>query len=219
MAKNVFKATDEKLNDLYEALRSGAPLPAALKYAGISRATYNFWLAAACVVEQSKTQTELEDIEEILHSGISIQQVRDISETSTTKNSSTIGGYIEPSAESVLAYKNNRKFKKFADKCYEVIKECDKIRSKLVLVHLTNIKESVNKSKGLNASGSMWYLERTMPDYFGRPVDKLADQSNDKVVVEPVRVEYVDPDNEDTKKRVAEMEQDLLKAINGEGNA
>ncbi len=219
MSKNVFKATDEQLEELYTALKGGAPLLLALQYAGISRATYYYWVAVSCVVEQAKSQEELEGVEDVLQSGISIQEVRDLSESAANQKRTGISVWIEPSADSVLAYKNNRKFRKFANKCYEVIQECGKIRSQLAIIHLNNIRKSVDKGNRMNASGSMWFLERTLSDFFAKPSDKAADQDNETVRVEPVRVEFVDPNNEETEERVKEMEQDLLAKINGEGKA
>ena len=220
MAKNVFKATDEQLEKLYDSLEQGAPLILALQYAGISKATYYYWVAVSCVVEQAKSQEELEGVEALVQSGISIQEVRDLSESSSRQRRTGIGVWIEPSAESVLNYKNNHKFKKFANKCYDVIQKCGRIRTGTVISHLQNIKKSSNKYSGVNASGSMWFLERTLPDFFARPSDKVAsDQNGESVRVEPVHIEFVDPNSEETKQRVKEMEQDLLAKINGEGRA
>ena len=219
MAKNIFKATDEQINDLYKALRGGAPLVLALQYAGISRATYYYWVAAASVVTQAKSQEELEDVEALVQSGISLQTVRDLSEAAAAQKRTGIGTFIEPSPESILQYKNSRKFKKFADKCYEVVSECDKIRSGLALIHLNNIRMSVDKKNRLNASGSMWFLERTLSDFFAKPSDKVAVEDGDKILVEPVKVEFVNPESEETQDRVKEMEDELHRLIDGEGKA
>ena len=219
MSKTVFKATDEQLQDFYTALKGGSPLLLALQYAGISRATYYYWVAVSCVVEQYKSQQELEEVEQIIQSGISLQDVRDLSESVGTQKRTSVGVWVEPSPESVLAYKNNRKFRKFADKCYEVIQECNRIRSQLALVHLTNIRKSVDKSNRMNASGSMWFLERTLYDFFAKPSEKAADPTNEKMVVEPVKVQYVDPNTKESEERVQEMENDLQIKINGEGKA
>lgn len=220
MAKNVFRATDEQLKKLYDSLEQGAPLVLALQYAGISRATYYYWVAVSCVVEQAKSQEELEDVEALVQSGVSVQEVRDLSESSARQKRMGISVWIEPSAEAVLNYKNNRKFKRFANKCYEVIQECGRIRTGTVISHLQNIKKSSNKYSGVNASGSMWFLERTLPDFFAKPSDKAAaDQNGETVRVEPVRVEFVDPDTEETKQRVKDMEQEILAKIDGEGKA
>lgn len=217
--KKVTKASEEQLQDLYTALKGGAPLLIALQYAGISRATYFYWVAVSCVVEQARSQEELEGMEDLFNSGISLQQIRDMSETAAANKRTGVGAFIEPSQESILQYKNNKKFRKFADWCYEIISECDKIRSKLALLHLSNIKNSVDKKNRLNASGSMWFLERTMSDFFAKPIDKAIEASKEQQQVEKVQVEYVDPNTQDSKERLLEMEADLEKKINGKGDA
>lgn len=218
MSNNVFKATDEQIENLYKALKGGAPLLLALQYARISRATYYYWVAIASIVEQVKSQEELEDVEAVVQSGVSLQQIRDISESEANGKRTGIGTFIEPSAESVLQYKNNRKFKKFADHCYQVVSECNAIRSGLALIHLSNIRNSTDKSKRINASGSMWFLERTLSDFFAKPSEKVVDEGS-KTYIEPVKVEYVNPDTNDTRDRVREMEADLERKINGEVKA
>jgi len=218
MAKNVFKATDKQLEDLYAALKGGAPLLLALEYAQISRATYYYWVAVASVVVETKSQEELEDVEEIVKSGISLQQVREMSESAAAQKRTSIGTFIEPSAESILQYKNSKTFRKFADKCYEVVCECNKIRSGLALVHLSNIRRSTEKGNRINASGSMWFLERTLSDFFAKPSEKAVEESG-RNIVEPVKVEYINPDTDETKERVREMEEDLERVINGEAKA
>ena len=219
MAKTVFKATDEQIEDLYKALKGGAPLLLALQYAKISRATYYYWVAIASIVVEYNSQKELEEVEQLVQSGVSLQQIRDISESVAAQKRTGIGTFIEPSADSVLQYKNNRKFRMFANKCYEVVTECDKIRSDLALVHLNNIRMSVDKKNRMNASGSMWFLERTLSDFFAKPSDKAVETSEQPMPVEKVLVEYVDPDTDDQKTRVKEMEEDLHRVIDGEGKA
>ena len=219
MAKELFKATDKQIEDLYNSLKGGAPLLLALQFAGISRATYYYWVAMASIVEEARSQAELEEIEEAIHSGVSIQEIRDLSESVASQKRTGVGTFIEPSAESVLQYKNSRKFRNFADKCYEVVFECNKIRSQLALFHLGNIRKSVNKDANINASGSMWFLERTMSDFFAKPSDKAIEQTEAKATVEKIKVEYVDPTSKESEKRLQDMEEDLLKVLNGEGKA
>ena len=218
MSKTAFKATDKQVQDLYTALKGGAPLLLALQYAKISRATYYYWVAVASVVAEVKSQEELEEVEEMMKSGISIQNVRDLSEAAAAQKRTGIGTFIEPSAESVLQYKNSRKFRKFADQCFDVVSECDSIRSKLALIHLDNIKRSTDKKNRINASGSMWFLERTLSDFFAKPSEKAQEQET-RQFVEPVKIEYVDANDEESKNRVQEMENDLLEKINGRGAA
>lgn len=214
-----FKATNKQIEELQNALKGGAPLLIALQYAGISRATYYYWVAVASIVIQYKSQEELEEVDEMFHSGISLQQVRDLSESAASNKRSGIGTFIEPSEESMLQYKNNAEFRKFANKCYQVVTECDKIRSGVALLHLSNIRKSTDKASRINASGSMWFLERTIPDFFAKPSDKLSEQSNEKTHVESLKVEYVDPGTEESKKRLKDMENELEALINGEVKA
>ena len=218
MSKNIFKATDEQLEQLYEALRGGTPLLLALQYAKISRATYYYWVAVSCVVQEVRTQEELEEMEEMTQSGVSISQIRDISDAAASQKRTGVGTYIEPSPESILQYKNSRKFRKFADQCYRVVTTCDSIRSEVAIKHLKVIQASTMKKNGVNASGSMWFLERNFSDFFSKPNEIPAEMS-DKVVVEPVKVEYVDPNTDETKARVADMENDILEKINGREQA
>lgn len=216
MSKLQTKVDDKQLEELYKALRGGAPLLLALQYANISRATYYYWVAMASIVEEAKSQAELEQIEKVLHSGISIQDVKDASEQAAAQKRTGVGAFIEPSQESLLQYKNSRKFRNFADECYSIVNQCNRIRSEIALEHLEIIKTSRMKTK---ASGSMWYLERTMSDFFAKPSEKAIDSGESKPAVEKIRVEYVDPDSKETQDRVKAMEEDLIKAINGEGSA
>ena len=212
-------ASDEQLDTLYTALKGGAPLLIALQYAKINRAAYYYWVAVSCVVEQAHSQEQLEAMEDIFDSGISIQQVRDLSETMAAQKKTGVSVWIEPSQESILQYKNNKKFRKFADWCHEVVTECDYIRSQLALYHLGNIKKSVDKKNRLNASGSMWFLERTMSDFFAKPSDKASEEARENAPVPSVQVEYVDPNSVDSKDRVLSMEAELEKKINGKSDA
>lgn len=216
--KTTFKATDEQLDKLYAALNEGAPLLIALQYAQISRTTYFYWVAVASIVAHVKSQEELEDVEMMVQSGISLQQVRDLSESVASQKRTGIGTFVEPSEESVLQYKNNRKFRKFADQCYEVVSKCDALRSGVVLEHLNTINDSKHKYKNINASGSMWFLERTLPDLFAKPSDKVV-ESESNHVIEPVKVEFIDPETNETKDRVETIRQDLLAKIEGVGKA
>lgn len=216
--KFTFDTPEEQIKELYEALKGGAPLLLALQYAGINRATYYYWVAVASIVEQAKSQEQLEKMEKHFKSGISIQEIRDLSESVASTKKSGVGTFIEPSAESVLRYKNSKKFREFADICYEVVSECNKIRSQLALIHLSYIKKSTDKGSRINASGSMWFLERTLSDFFAKPSDKVIDQEQ-RATIEPVRVEYVNPKTKDSMDRIKEIENDLEQTINGVGKA
>ena len=217
--KQVIKATEQQIESLKNALRGGSPLLLALQYAGISRTTYFYWVAVASVVEQVKSQEELEEVEELVHSGISLQAVRDLAESAASTKKSGVGTFIEPSADSVLQYKNSRKFRNFADQCYQIVTECDQIRSTVALSHLVTIKKSTDKGQRINASGSMWFLERTMSDFFAKPSDKVKDGDNESQTIPPIKVEYVDPTSQEVKDRVEEMERDILESYKGDAKA
>ncbi len=214
------KATDEQLDRMYKALQAGAPLAIALKSASISVATYYYWVAISSIVVVVKSQEEIEELEELAKSGVSIQNVRELAEKESQVSRRGIGSFIEPSAESILNYKNNRRFKKFADQCYEIISHCDKLRSDFATNQLTTIKLSTLKKNGINPSGAMWWLERNLPDFFAKPGDKAKEQeSSEPVLVPSVTVEFVDPETSDTQQRLLDMEQQILNDLKGGGDA
>lgn len=213
---NMIKASPEQIEDLKNALRSGAPLTLALQYSGISRATYFYWVAVASIVIQAKSQEELEGVERYINSGVSLQTVRDMSENIAAEKRTGCSVFIEPSAESVLNYKNNIRFRNFANKVYEIVSECDRIRSKTAINHLLNIQKATSDRR-INPSGSMWFLERTMSDFFAKPSDKAKEENSEKVKVEPVRVEFVNPDTPETKDRIAQLEAEIMEG--GKGTA
>lgn len=221
MSKNNsrIKATPEQLDNLYKALKAGTPIMLALQYAKISRSTFYYWVAMASVVQRVQEQKELEEMEKITQSGVSLQDVRDMAEAAAANRRTSVGAFIEPSEETVLQYKNNRKFKKFADYCFEIISECNSIRSGVAVNHLGTIIKSTDKSKRVNASGSMWFLERNYSEFFSKPNEKAADTTESDKIVEKIKVEFVDPDTEETKERVKSMEEDILNSYKEGGRA
>ena len=218
--KLTISATQEQLDTLYKALGVGTPITIACSMVGISLATYYYWVAIYSVVEYCKEQEELETIEELSKAGISVQEIKDMTASATNGHKkSAIGTYIEPKQESILQYKNSAKFRKFADQVYEIINNCNQIRSKVVVKHLDIITRSTDPKNRLKASGSMWFLERTLADYFGRASDKVIEEENSAGTIPSIQVEFVDPNNSDTKDRLAEMEQKVLNELKGSGDA
>lgn len=210
------KASEEQLNVLYESLGAGAPLQIALQSAKISMATFYYWVAISSIVVTVESQAEIEEIEELANSGVSIQNVRDLAQAAVKGKKTGVGAYIEPSQESVLQYKNNKKFRKFADQCHDIISKCDKARSDFATNQLKTIKLSVLKKNGVNPSGAMWWLERNMPDFFAKPSDKAKDQDADSTVGVPsIEVEFIDPETSATQQRLLDMEEQILKDMNG----
>ena len=214
------KASEEQLKALTDALGIGAPLQIALQRAGISIQTYYYWLAIASIVTTVKTEEELEGLEELANSGVSITNVRELAQAASQGKKSGVGIYIEPSAESVLAYKNSRKFRKFADQCYEIIQNCDKARCEFATIQLGRISRSTDKTKKVNPSGAMWWLERNLPDFFAKPSDKAKEEETavDAVGVPSIKVEFVDPNTKEQRQRLLDMEEEILKEQKG-GNA
>ena len=125
-----------------------------------------------------------------------------------TEYKAGIDAFIEPTAESLLKYKVNKSFREFCQQAYQIICRCDKARSDIVLAHLKAIRESATGenryAKGKNMSASQWFLERTLPNYFGRPIDNVVADANKPI--EPIKVEFVSSTNKETKDRVKAME-------------
>lgn len=216
--KLVVNATEEQLANLYKALRVGTPITVALSMVGISVTTFYYWVAIYSVVVYCKEQDELEELENLSKAGVSIQEIKDLSAAMThNSKKSAIGIYIEPKQETVLRYRNSVSFRHFADSVYDIIKECNRLRSEVVMKHLSIITASTDPKQHIKASGSMWFLERTQADYFGRAADKVIEEENAPRVVPSIQVEFVDPKS--SEDRLKEMETRVLEEIKGSGDA
>lgn len=216
--KLTINATEDQLDRMYKSLEVGTPITIALQYAGISAATYFYWVAIASVVIAVKEQEELEQMEEIAKSGVSLQQCRDLGIAAHPNRKLALGTFIEPSGESILQYKNSTKFRKFANQVYEIVSKCNQIRSEVAMKHLGRINKSTT-DRHINASGSMWFLERCLGDYFGRPSDKAKEEENKPGVIGGITVEFVDPQSVDSKERLENMEQLVISEMKGSGDA
>lgn len=205
-------ATEEQLDLLYKALMAGTPINLSLQYSGISVSTYYYWVALACVVKTAKSQHELEEIEKLARSGVSIQEIKEIAEATKNQKKSGVDAFIEPTEESLLNYKNNRRFRKFADSCHEIISKCDRIRSEVVISSMATIRQST-KDRRNNPSGAMWILERTFSDYFSKPTEKKEAGIDEKPLVETVKVEWIDPQTDEQKKRIDNIETEILRGF------
>lgn len=201
-------ATFEEIDKLKKALGSGAPLMIALEFSGISQATYFYWVAMYSIVKEAKSQDELENMDATKY-GISIENIKDVAAASSPNKKTAMSAYIEPSAESMLMYRNNVTFRRFADKCYEIIKECNEQRASAALGHIGTIVKST-KDKRINASGSMWFLERTLSEFFSKPSEKVKEEENTKTPVEKVQVEFIDPGTKENKDRIKDMDELIL---------
>lgn len=198
---------------LKKALRVGSPLPIALESCGISKTTYFYWVAMYSIVVEAKSQDELEELR-ANECGISIDEIKNLAAQNSPVKKSAMGAFVEPSAESLLQYRNNRQFRNFANECYEIIKECNEARAEAALGHIGSIVKSVT-DKRVNASGSMWFLERTFADYFSKPSEKAKEEEINKVPVEKVQVEFIDANTKENKERIKNMEELILSEQKG----
>lgn len=210
------KATQDQLDNLKKSLGIGAPLPIALQKVGISMQTYYYWVAIASIVKAAKIEEELDEVEKLAQSGVSVNEIKELTESISKSRKTGVGVYIEPSAESVLQYKTSRKFRKFADQCYDIINACDMARGDFATAQLARISQSTHDKK-INPSGAMWWLERNLPDFFAKPSDKAKDQEGSGEVGEipSIKVEFVDPNTPDQKQRLADMEAEILSEQKG----
>lgn len=225
----VFKIniSDEQKEKLRQALKNGSPLTVALSYARIPVTLYYYYVEVANVSAYFKERELLKYEEEMIKSGVSLadvkQEAEELNSFSVNRNGA-INTFKEPSAKAIFRYKNNRTFKNFADEVYDMISEFDNLRSEAVLLHLSTINKSAGK-RGVNTTSSQWFLERTMPEHFGR-VDKTINKSESQVTINnegepvgqglpPIKVEFIDPTTEESKNRVREMEKLVHEQLNG----
>ena len=210
-------ATPEQREVLMKSLEGGAPLNLALQRANISTTTYYYWVAMYSVVVEAKSQDDLEELKAEKF-GVSIENIKDIAAENSARKKNAIGGFIDPSAESLLQYRNNAIFREFANKCYDIIVECNKKRADAAMTHLAIITKST-MDKRVNASGSMWFLERTYSDMFAKPSDKVREEEEKKLPVERVQIEFVNPRKLEDQERVRDMEEQILHEQKGIGES
>ena len=201
-------ATDEQIDDLKKSLQVGSPLTVALSYAGIPSSVFYYWVHIASIVIYVKEMGDIKDNSEVIKSGVSLVVVQnqslELNLPKNKKNSSSIYTFVEPTPESIQRYKNVAKFQAYCDDIYKLVKELDKCRSEIVMYHLAKIRESAGKPKA-NTQSSQWFLERTMPDYFGRDRNDNTDNENNSIP--PIKVEYIDPNTKEAQTRIKDMEQ------------
>lgn len=205
------KATEDQIQTLYESLKAGAPLTIALQRARISVPTFYYWVAIASIVVAVKNQEEIEELEAIAQSGVSIQEVREMATYTASNSKGAIASFVEPSGESILKYKNSKRFRNFADRCYEIVNECNHVRSDFVALQLLRISQSTQKKNGVNPSGAMWWLERNLPELYAKPSEKAKNEETDQSPQIPsVQVEFISPEGIDSKQRLIDMEKEIL---------
>jgi len=212
------KVDENKINNLKAALSVGTPLTVALSYSGISASTWFYWLSLASIVVYIKEMEEIRENAEITKAGVSLVEIQenaiDLQSSTTFKKSSAIGTFVEPTPESLLRYKSNELFRNYCNEVYDMVKEMDAIRSQIVVYHLNVIKNLAGVPKA-NVGGSQWFLERTLPDYFGRPQDKVVADENSTGEIPSIQVNFIDPNTKESNDRVEQMERLLDQQING----
>ena len=209
------------IEELKHCLKRGATLNLALAKSGISSATYYYWVAMASIVKEIKNQEEVDEMEELAKSGIAVEQIKMAADEMQSSKKSSIGAYIEPTAQSLLKYRNSGVFRKFANQCYDIITECDKLRSEYCMLQLGIIAASTNIKDGkkINPYGAMWYLERSMPESFAKPSDKVKETENEKVGVESIKVEFINPADRDSMDRLKQMEAEIMSELKVNGQS
>lgn len=219
--KYVINASDDQIANLKKALHVGSPLDVALKYSRISKATFYYWVAIANVVKAAREQEFIRLQEEEVNSGVSMSDVQMCVDNENKANSGakyTIDAFIQPTKESLMKYRNNKRFKEYADKVYDIINECDSLRSEIVLYHLTAIRDAA-RQRGGNAVSSQWFLERTMPEFFGRQDTINQNIETKGTAPAPVVVKFVNPKDAESKDRVKMMEQTIMDELGHKGLA
>lgn len=222
--------TEKQITDFKNALHTGCPLMVALSYAKIHPTVYFYYVDIANIAAYYKEQEMIKEEVEMMQSGIEISNVKDNSHEfsgNTNISSESLRPYKIPTPASLLRYKNNKSFAMFCNEVYELLEDCDKLRAEVAMFHLQEIMKHSGK-RGVNTTGSQWYLERTMPDYFGK-VEKSRfegsiknsmtigeDETN---VLPPIKVEFVDPNTRESQDRVRDMQEIVEKQLLGKSQA
>jgi len=214
--KYKINVSEEQLDKFYKALHVGSPLNVALSFAGISKTTYILWIEIASVVRYCKEMDMLKEEADILQTGIDMSEIKQEIEqaNANTGNSQiTVSAYKKPNGESILRYRNNLAYQKYADEVFEIIQKCDSLRSEIVLYHLTAIRDGA-RTRASNTNASQWFLERTLPDVFGKN-DPTKTDIESITQTKEVKIEFIDPDSNDSIDRVRRMEQQVEEQLNG----
>ena len=221
--------TEEQKTKLKQALATGSPLSVALVYAKIPAVQYYYYVEVANIARYYKEMEFVKLDDETIKAGVSFADIRDESQelnTFSNNRNSAIGTNKEPSEKAKLRYRNNRTFKTFCDEVYDFINECDTLRSEAVLFHLQEIKKAAGK-RGINTQSSQWFLERTMPEHFGK-TEKVTQEikgsmhqtfnsvgDDDKPALPPIKVEFINPNSNDAMNRLKEMEDKVREQVLG----
>lgn len=216
MAEKKYKLpiTTDQIERLKQSIALGSPITIALAFAGVSFAQWNYMVEIASIVEYVRELKVIEENDEIVKSGVDFGELKqELESQMNIGRKSTINSFRMPNADSVLRYKNVKRFKDFADEIYKIVKEIDRLRAEIVMYHLDAVKKASHQ-RGMMANTSQWFLERTLPEHFGK--DRSLQQTDEKAIPQ-VKVQFIDPNTKENKDRIKEMEE-LVYSQLGESN-
>ena len=202
--------SDEQWKDFWASLHVGTPIQVALSFAGIKTATYYQAVKLWSVVEYCNALDEIGDKRDT-EDAMSMNQHE-------WHSNIAVAAYKEPEKELVERYKKDDDFKKYANGIHDRMDKANKMRSEIVIYHLQRIRDGAAQ-RGKNTNASQWFLERTMPEFFGRTDRNDPGKETPITAVKSITVEYVDPNKKDDIDRVNAMEEELLKEYGGESKA
>lgn len=216
MAEKKYKLpiTTDQIERLKQSIALGSPITIALAFAGVSFAQWNYMVEIASIVEYVRELKVIEENDEIVKSGVDFGELKqELENQMNIGRKSTINSFRMPNADSVLRYKNVKRFKDFADEIYNIVKEIDRLRAEIVMYHLDAVKKASHQ-RGMMANTSQWFLERTLPEHFGK--DRNLTTTDEKAIPQ-VKVQFIDPNTKENKDRIKEMEE-LVYSQLGESN-
>ena len=194
-------ASDYQIKKLHQDLAIGVPLQIALKHAKIKASIYYYWVALASVVVYMKDVKEIKDQAD--EGGVNISQIREAISQSLPESEKEISAYIEPSGASLLNYQNSENYRKLCQECYEIVLKCDEMRSSAFVHHLLTIYKAGEEGAKIDPNAAKWFLERTMPQEFGKTEVEIPTTEK-----KSIKVEFVDPSS--AKDRIEQMEREIL---------
>lgn len=201
--------TNEQWENLWKALHVGSPIQIALSFAGVKTSTYYYMVKLYSTVEYCNAMEQLNDQEDT-EDAMAMNQ-------HDSHSNIAVAAYKEPAAEMIEQYMTNPEFKEYANEIHDKMEKCNKMRSEIVIFHLQQIRDG-SVQRGKNTNPSQWFLERTMPEFFGRS-EKDDPATQTTAPVTSIKVEYVNPNEKESENRVRAMEEQLLQEYNGESKA
>lgn len=217
MAEKKYKLpiTTDQIERLKQSIALGSPITIALAFAGVSFAQWNYMVEIASIVEYVRELKVIEENDEFIKSGVDFAELKqELESQMNIGRKTTINSFRQPNDESVLRYTNVARFRNFANEVYDIVKEIDRLRAEIVMYHLDAVKKASHQ-RGMMANTSQWFLERTLPEHFGK--DRSSFVNSEETKVAAVKVQFIDPDKKEYKDRIQAMEE-LVESQLGDGN-